>query len=68
MFYNKPGFYLANDQFEFGDHRIWVPKLGWENNAALCVLSEALCLIGLIDQAVSGTGSDEDLNLAVDAE
>ncbi|GHO56133.1 RNA-guided endonuclease InsQ/TnpB family protein [Ktedonobacter robiniae] len=36
-------------------------------NAALNILHEALCLIGLIDQAVSGTGSDEDANLAVDA-
>src|SRR5215470_8202523 len=38
-----------------------------DHNAALCILSEALRLIGLIDQAVSGTGSDEDVNLAVDA-
>ena len=30
---NKPSFYLANDQFELGDHRIWVPKLGWVNMA-----------------------------------
>jgi putative transposase len=30
---SKPGFYLANDQFELGDHRIWVPKLGWVNMA-----------------------------------
>jgi putative transposase len=30
---NKPSFYLANDQFEVGDHRIWVPKLGWVNMA-----------------------------------
>jgi putative transposase len=29
----KPSFYLANDQFELGDHRIWVPKLGWVNMA-----------------------------------
>jgi putative transposase len=29
----KPSFYLANDQFEFGDHRIWIPKLGWVNMA-----------------------------------
>ena len=36
-------------------------------NAALCILAEALRLIGLIDQAVSGTGSDKDVNLAVDA-
>jgi putative transposase len=38
-----------------------------DHNAALCILSEALCLIGLFDQVVSGTGSDEDANLAVDA-
>ena len=38
-----------------------------DHNAALCILVEALRLIGLIDQAVSGTGSDEDVNLAVDA-
>lgn len=30
---SKPSFYLANDQFELGDHRIWVPKLGWVNMA-----------------------------------
>ena len=30
---SKAGFYLANDQFELGDHRIWVPKLGWVNLA-----------------------------------
>jgi putative transposase len=38
-----------------------------DHNAALCILFEALRLIGLIDQVVSGTGSDEDVNLAVDA-
>src|SRR3989442_5378869 len=38
-----------------------------DHNAALCILSEALRLIGLVDQAVSGTGSDEDRNLAADA-
>jgi putative transposase len=26
---SKASFYLANDQFELGDHRIWIPKLGW---------------------------------------
>ena len=36
-------------------------------NASLNILQEALRLIGLLDQAVSGTGSDEDANLAVDA-
>ncbi len=30
---SKPSFYLANDQLELGDHRIWVPKLGWVNTA-----------------------------------
>ena len=38
-----------------------------DHNAALHILLEALRLIGLLDQAVSGTGSDEDVNLAVDA-
>src|SRR5713101_2007694 len=36
-------------------------------NAAVCILGEALRLIGLIDQAVDGIGSDDDVNLAVDA-
>jgi putative transposase len=30
---SKPSFYLANDQLELGDHRLWVPKLGWVNMA-----------------------------------
>ena len=30
---SKPSFYLANDQMELGDHRIWIPKLGWVNMA-----------------------------------
>jgi putative transposase len=30
---SKASFYLANDQFELGDHRIWIPKLGWVNMA-----------------------------------
>ena len=38
-----------------------------DHNAALCILGEALRLIGLIDQVVTGTGSDEDVNLAADA-
>ena len=38
-----------------------------DHNAALCILAEALRLIGLRDQAVSGTGSDEEVNSAVDA-
>jgi putative transposase len=36
-------------------------------NAALNILREALRLIGLLDQAVDGIGSDDDVNLAVDA-
>lgn len=30
---SKPSFYLANDQLERGDHRLWIPKLGWVNMA-----------------------------------
>jgi putative transposase len=30
---SKPSFYLANDQLELGDHRVWIPKLGWVNMA-----------------------------------
>jgi putative transposase len=30
---SKPSFYLANDQLDLGDHRIWIPKLGWVNMA-----------------------------------
>ncbi len=30
---SKASFYLANDQFELCDHRIWIPKLGWVNMA-----------------------------------
>src|SRR5579859_2977129 len=30
---SKASFYLANDQFELSDHRIWIPKLGWVNMA-----------------------------------
>src|SRR5207302_1745912 len=30
---SKAGSYLANDQFEVGDHRICIPKLGWVNLA-----------------------------------
>ncbi len=42
---SKPSFYLANDQFELGDHRLWVPKLGWVN------LSETLRFQGKITGA-----------------
>jgi putative transposase len=35
-------------------------------NASLNILHEALLLIGLLDQVVGGTGSDEDVKLAVD--
>jgi putative transposase len=30
---SRPSFYEANDQFELGDHRMWIPKLGWVNMA-----------------------------------
>ena len=30
---SRPSFYVANDQFELGDHRVWIPKLGWVNMA-----------------------------------
>ncbi len=30
---SRSSFYLVNDQFELGDHRIWIPKLGWVNMA-----------------------------------
>jgi IS605 OrfB family transposase len=30
---SKPSFYLANDQLELGDHKVWIPKLGWVNMA-----------------------------------
>src|SRR6266568_3044768 len=30
---SKLSFYLANDQFELGDNRMWIPKLGWVNMA-----------------------------------
>ena len=30
---SKPSFYLTNDQMELGDHRVWIPKLGWVNMA-----------------------------------
>jgi IS605 OrfB family transposase len=30
---SKPSFYLSNDQFELGDLKIWIPKLGWVNMA-----------------------------------
>lgn len=38
-----------------------------DHNAGLNILAEALRLIGLIDQVVNGIGSDDDVNLAVDA-
>ena len=36
-------------------------------NASLNILREALHLIGLLDQVVNGSGSDEDVNLPADA-
>ena len=38
-----------------------------DHNAALNLLTEALRLIGPLDQAVDGIGSDDDGNLAADA-
>lgn len=38
-----------------------------DHNAGQNILHEALYLIGLVDQVVNGTGSDEDVNLAMDA-
>ena len=38
-----------------------------DHNASLNILAEALHLIGLMDQVVNGIGSDDDVNLAVDA-
>ncbi|GHO56275.1 RNA-guided endonuclease InsQ/TnpB family protein [Ktedonobacter robiniae] len=42
---SKPAFYLANDQFELGDHRMWIPKLGWVN------LAEKLRFVGRVKGA-----------------
>jgi len=42
---SKPSFYLANDQLELGDHRLWVPKLGWVN------MAENLRLVGRVTGA-----------------
>ena len=42
---SKSSFYLANDQFELADHRIWVPKLGWVN------LAENLRFVGKVTGA-----------------
>src|SRR5207244_1079930 len=42
---SKPSFYLANDQLELGDHRIWIPKLGWVN------MAENLCFQGKVTGA-----------------
>ncbi len=36
-------------------------------NASLNILHEALHLIGLVDHVVNGIGSDDDVNLTVDA-
>jgi len=30
---SKQSFYVANDQLELKDHRVWIPKLGWVNLA-----------------------------------
>ncbi|GHO73003.1 transposase [Ktedonobacter sp. SOSP1-85] len=42
---SKPSFYLANDQFALGDHRMWIPKLGWVN------LAEKLRFVGRVKGA-----------------
>ncbi|GHO78506.1 transposase [Ktedonobacter sp. SOSP1-85] len=42
---SKPSFYLANDQFQLGDHRMWIPKLGWVN------LAEKLRFVGRVKGA-----------------
>jgi len=42
---SKPSFYLANDQFELGDHRVWIPKLGWVN------MTENLRFVGKVTGA-----------------
>jgi IS605 OrfB family transposase len=49
---SKPSFYLANDQFELGNHRIWIPKLGWVN------LAENLRLVGKVLGAHIGKTAD----------
>jgi putative transposase len=38
-----------------------------DHNASHNILQETLRLIGLMDQAATGTGSDDGVNLAVDA-
>ena len=30
---SRPSFYVANDPFALGEHRMWIPKLGWVNMA-----------------------------------
>jgi putative transposase len=42
---SKASFYLANDQLELGDHRMWVPKRGWVN------MAENLCFTGKVTGA-----------------
>jgi hypothetical protein len=70
---------LANDQFELGDHRIWVPKLGWVNmaenlrfkgkvtGARITKTYENQAFLKTTLKKLRGIGSDEDGNLTADA-
>ncbi len=51
---SKPSFYLANDQLELGDHRIWIPKLGWVNMAENLVRR----IVGRMLSATNVVGTD----------
>ena len=58
---SKLSFYLANDQFELGDHRLWVPKLGWVN------MSENLRFKGkVIGARVTKTAEWWSISITVD--
>jgi putative transposase len=57
---SKASFYLANDQFELRDHRLWIPKLGWVN------MTENLRLKGkVIGARVSRTADWWFISIAV---
>ncbi len=51
---SKASFYLANDQLELGDHRLWVPKLGWVNMAEKLVRR----IVGRMLSATNVVGTD----------
>ncbi len=51
---SKASFYLANDQFELGDHRVWIPKLGWVNMAENLVRR----IVGRMLSATNVVGTD----------